>query len=258
MMPVSYFRRHSGPVSDLAGRYVPFRLHSSMIDLAASGEQLLLPSSDLARPTSSRLQLAVSFDMRLPGWLPPSHASANVSIAFGAEAHVVIGWVEGCSAPAPSRAPLIGGHPMTRSMAQHLQSPSRFAASPSKTKALFSNSSLQLASSCNSASKYTPFTVRRHHIPSAVRGHAFVSGERHYTIKPTESTCPVECVVSVPEWVDVNGDERALKVSLRVRARQRPTDGEQMEVDTADQKDDVVLTHLLELGMEVEEVERAV
>ena len=120
--------------------------------------------------------------------------------------------------------------------------------------------------------------------------------ERHYTLKPETNSfeSPVECVVTVPDWVDVYGEEKSLKVSLRMRAKkpvveeddaaegseagQADTTGDALapstttagssssvpmerqasfqEIGGKNETEDVIMTHVVELGMEVEEVER--
>lgn len=114
--------------------------------------------------------------------------------------------------------------------------------------------------------------------------------ERHYSLKPaTDSTSPIECIVSVPDWVDVNGGEKDLKISIRIRARREavkalvgqakpPPNEDSLVVDSSPEDDGgpvslpldnaeptsvpmerdssgEILTHILELGMEVDEVE---
>lgn len=144
----------------------------------------------------------------------------------------------------------------------------------------------------SASSPYTPITIRRHRLPSAMNARLNDGTERHYSLKPaTDSTSPIECIVSVPDWVDVNGGEKDLKISIRIRARREavkalageakpPSNPDSLVVDTSpeDSEDGVavpqaldntepastpmerdssceVLTHILELGMEVDEVE---
>ena len=90
--------------------------------------------------------------------------------------------------------------------------------------------------------------------------------------------------MTLPEWVDVNGEEKCLKVSLRVRARRNAILPVSSMSDTSDRTSasrdvdmeegaarelesipmerelkrplDEALTHMIELGMEVEESQR--
>ena len=140
-------------------------------------------------------------------------------------------------------------------------------------------------------SPYTPITIRRHRLPSAMNPRHADGTERHYSLKPAaDSTSPIECIVSVPDWVDVNGGEKDLKISIRIRARREAVKALQPQspaansdsrvVDTSfeDSEDGVsvpqtldhteptsvamerdssgeILTHILELGMEIDEIE---
>jgi hypothetical protein len=114
--------------------------------------------------------------------------------------------------------------------------------------------------------------------------------ERNFALHPgPDSTSPVECTVTVPDWVDCFGKERDFKVNIRLRARRgaiedavkkhkalttpelngevpaptsSPTDAvpgsaaaELKESHPAADKDTEILTHILELAMEVEELE---
>lgn len=98
--------------------------------------------------------------------------------------------------------------------------------------------------------------------------------EKFYNIKPgADSTSPVECMVGVPDWVDVYGDERSFRITLRVKARREGVDlglvkkvlgrveddtmgeVEEGEDEGQDIEDDVTLTHVRELAMEVQEME---
>lgn len=130
------------------------------------------------------------------------------------------------------------------------------------------------------------------------------STEKSYNVAPAaDSTSPIECIVTVPEWVDCYGRERDLRIGIRVRARKgailaqnkwnkddlsrhltdalgnftgpwtAPSTGEDLTPPQSGsttpngspptssipmqrhKKDDEVLTRIIELGMEVEEVE---
>jgi hypothetical protein len=136
-----------------------------------------------------------------------------------------------------------------------------------------------------SSSKHTLFDIIRHRLPAAI-SLSDRPAERQYTLKPeADPDSPVECIVMCPDWVDVNGPERSLKIVLRLRAKRAPDwtadgdadplnirepapsagsssssaaagpssqSGSASKVDKAED----IYTHVLELGMEVEEVER--
>jgi hypothetical protein len=149
-------------------------------------------------------------------------------------------------------------------------------------------------------STYQPFNIHRHRLPSALNHRSRNSTEKSYSIKPdADSSSPIECVVTVPEWVDCYGDERDLKLSLRIKARPEaiiaqnkigqqsreivtesetasgPAGDEALPAATStgtrsttptvpppstasvpmQRANDDILTRVIELGMEVEEIE---
>ncbi|WWC60381.1 uncharacterized protein I303_102953 [Kwoniella dejecticola CBS 10117] len=294
------------------GRYTPMRLHTTTLTLATPSNPLLLPSHDPARPGAQRIKLAVAFDLRLPGWLPPSHDSEMTTISYGAIAHCTIGWTEPASTTyaAPSMASSSSSSPSMHSEIS-MESILPMRSTIMKTKSakpfdsIFGNHSLLAKSTEKTCSVWSPFSLQRHRLPSAIGTTAQDRTERHFTLRPeADSTSPVECVVTVPDWVDVNGEEKSLKVSLRVRARRNAIEPQSMLVDSTNQStvssdlsastatsssasgsgsplteggsrelesvpmerqgagslgkkaEDEMLTHILELGMEVEETER--
>jgi DsbC/DsbD-like thiol-disulfide interchange protein len=145
-------------------------------------------------------------------------------------------------------------------------------------------------------SPYQEFLVRRHKLPSALIVGVQDDAKKSYTLQSTaNSATPVECYVTVPEWVDINGDEKSIKIVLKLRARkeavrlipkedQRAGDahlgaapveeaqaasheeeGANVSANTpvdlsgegkVVEQSEQVLTSLLELGMGVEETER--
>ncbi|OCF56500.1 hypothetical protein L486_05350 [Kwoniella mangroviensis CBS 10435] len=224
------------------GRYTPMRLYSTTLILATPSKPLLLPSHDPNRAYAQRIQLAVAFDMRLPGWLPPSHDSEMTTISYGLIAHSTIGWTEPATTFYASPSTCSSSFSSSSSSSSSDSDVSMESIIPirpmiMKPKSskpfeyIFGNHSLLAKSIEKSSSKWTPFTVQRHRMPSAVVPYPQGATERHFTLRPeSDSTSPVECVVTVPDWVDVNGEEKSLKVSLRVRAR-KPV-AEPMEVDT--------------------------
>jgi hypothetical protein len=221
-----------------SGRYIPLRLHTSTITLATPATSLTI--------LSSHTTFSVPFDLRLPGWLPPSHVSAMTNTSYGALAQATVGWADSLSAIE----------------ALH-------KASSKHRDPLFPNPSLSSQHTAKGTSQFAPFEVLRHSLPSALRGFETDRVERHFTLKQDDDCpSPVECVVSVPDWVDVNGGERSLRIALRLRARKTTKvaktsgsaqgdaaelDSVPMERQTEDGED---LTKMLELGMEVEQLER--
>ncbi|KAL1411823.1 hypothetical protein Q8F55_002790 [Vanrija albida] len=88
-----------------------------------------------------------------------------------------------------------------------------------------------------STSPYTPFLVRRHRMPTAISPDAPVRMRAHHV----RHDGPLDATFHVPEWVDIHGGERSLRVSVLLRV---PEDSE---------ADDVLIN---EIGMEVEEADR--
>ncbi|WWC88092.1 uncharacterized protein L201_002996 [Kwoniella dendrophila CBS 6074] len=300
------------------GRYTPMRLHTTTLILASPSKPLLIPSSDPARPHARKLQLAVAFDMRIPGWLPPSHDSEMTTVSYGLIAHATIGWGESPSSSSHYACPSSSSFSSSSSSSiprtsngdifmDNLIPSQPLMCKPKSSKSLdsiFGNHSLLARATEKSSSEWSPFTVRRHRLPSSIGSSSHQNQtERHYTLKPeANSNSPLECIVTVPDWVDVNGDEKSLKVSLRVRARNINCNNQPMEIDSVHTRNessssrsssssitsiaatsnptlgsrelesvpmerqygdilgkrvqDDMLTHILELGMEVEETER--
>ncbi|OXG15400.1 hypothetical protein C367_05547 [Cryptococcus neoformans Ze90-1] len=260
---------------DDAGRYTPMRLYACTLELASPSRPLLIPSSDTSHPYSP-LQLVLPFDLRLPGWLPSSYNNDMTFTGYGCVVEAIIGWTEPVSI-SPSFASSIGLVPEPHGLTKPKPR--------SAFESIFSNSTLLPTYSKKSVSKWQPFTIFRHRLHPPIGPTVPEVAERHYTLRPeVDSTSPIECVVTVPEFVDVNGEEKSLKVSLRVRARRdaiiiaksrlqsetevTTTDAEEdgdmnrlesVPMERSDSKSDKEkeepLTHMVELGMEVEETE---
>lgn len=280
MMQVSFPRFSRSTVTKLTvaqGRYTPMRLYSCTFQLASPSTPLLIPSSDTSNPNPySRLQLALPFDLRLPGWLPSSYDNDMTFTGYGCVVEAIIGWTEPVSV-SPSSAGSIGVVPEPRGL---IKSKPRSA-----FESIFSNSTLLPSSSKKNVSKWQPFTIRRHRLHPPIGSTLPEVSERHYTLRPeADSTSPIECVVTVPEFVDVNGEEKSLKVSLRIRARRDAIiiaksslqseaevtstaveeDGDMSRLESVlmersdskgNKEKEEPLTHMIELGMEVEETE---
>jgi hypothetical protein len=151
----------------------------------------------------------------------------------------------------------------------------------------FPNASLSPRTTCTSSSRHAVFMVLRHRLPASIT-QSDRPNERQYTLKPeADPDSPVECVVLCPDWVDVNGPERSLKIALRLRAKRSdlnitlssstPSTSQSSLISgfptssgeaagsipmlrsgkaVSGLKAEDPYTHVLELGMEVEEVER--
>ncbi|KIR70773.1 hypothetical protein I310_05624 [Cryptococcus deuterogattii CA1014] len=256
-----------------AGRYTPMRLHSCTLELASPLRPLLIPSSDPSH-SYSQLQFVLPFDLRLPGWLPSSYENDMTFIGYGCVVEAIIGWAEPASV-SPNYGDSIGAVLEPRGLIK--------PKSRSVFESVFSNSTLLPSSSKKSVSKWQPFSIRRHRLHPPIGSTMAEISERHYTLRPEAgSTSPIECVVTVPEFVDINSEEKNLKVSLRIRARRDAVVAKsrlqtETESTTAAEEDEDInqlesvpmersdskckkdreepLTHMIELGMEVEETE---
>ena len=261
----------SGAEINTLGRYTPMRLHNVVLHLVSPSEPLFIPPQDPARPLEQHICLAVPFELRVPGWLPPSHTSALTNTSYGVCASATLGW-SSTVLPSLIDQVRVGGA-------------TRLPTKNSKAKRFFSNS-FDLKADTKTSSEFITFDIRRHRLPRAFGRVAREREDRQYTLRPDmDSASPIECVVSTPDWVDVNGEEKSLKISLRLRARRNAilsdvaadvghTGGEEEgtqaeqgctpDLDSMPMEKDVtgasvgedVLTHMLELGMEVEEFER--
>ena len=78
--------------------------------------------------------MAIPFDLRLPGWLPPSHATNLTATSYGLRADIKLGWLDG---------------PMKSSL--------RLLA--------LSNPSVSSLATARSSSPFTCFKVLRHRFP---------------------------------------------------------------------------------------------
>ncbi|WWD16427.1 hypothetical protein CI109_100853 [Kwoniella shandongensis] len=281
---------------DDQGRYTPMRLYTTTLVLASKEKPLIVPSHDLSDPNSSSIRLAVAFDLRLPGWLPPSHDSDLTTVAYGARVDTCSRWKETSnleSGSALSLAEMLDSEYSTTGSTSNGSPKSR---RKSSFDSIFSNQSLNLELLHRSSSKYTPFTIHRHCFPTSITGQPARIVDRQYLLfADADSKSPVECVLLIPEWVDINGEERSLKVKLKVRHRpgvaaaQRPeasrrisapvgpsptpttglsegpnstTPGRAGPLESVPMErqtkviTDEIFVNMLELGMEIDEVER--
>jgi hypothetical protein len=270
-------------IADESGRYNPVRLYTETIDLA-DAKPLLIPSCDPLLPSCKTVELAVAFDLRLPGWLPPTHRAFLTNTEYGLVVQSKIGWTE--AAAEVYGQPRAGDKCVaTRSLRRQATLLSHIATMEEKHTSI-----------------YQTFSIHRHRLPSALNHRIRNSTEKSYNVTPAaNSTSPIECIVTVPEWVDCYGRERDLRIGIRVRARksaiiaQNKTNDDDLSRhltdalgdfqrpwtvpngdDTASsgsgyttptgspptstpmqrtKNDGEVLTRIIELGMEVEEVE---
>lgn len=245
-------------------------LHRSILSLATLADPIVIPSHDPSRPAESRLKLAIPIDLRLPGWLPPSHTSTMTATTYGVVVQMNMRWQGILLSNAMSAVPV--GRTYMENSSRSLKREHR--------NSFFVNHSLSPGTIEKSISPYFPFILRRHRIPASITGPAYQGVERHCLLTAGIDESPIDCVATVPDWVDVTGPEKALKVSLRIRVRNLSSIGRKppspategaisavgntgglssvpMERNsTIKRKEGQVLASLLELGLKVDETER--
>ncbi|BEJ01617.1 hypothetical protein CcaverHIS631_0602990 [Cutaneotrichosporon cavernicola] len=164
--------------TDPEGRYTPLRVYRAT--------HALLPSPYTIRPYCSSfgsITLDLSFDLRVPGWLPPSHLSRHSSTNYGLVADATVGWAN-----------------------ETVFSGSGVSATP-----LLVDGQFALAQMSRSA--YAPLEVRRHRIPGPIpRGGA---PRRHYPFRC--KTLPVDLSIRHAEYADL-GDPKGIKIDMQLRA----------------------------------------
>ncbi|KAL7424651.1 hypothetical protein Q5752_000335 [Cryptotrichosporon argae] len=189
--------------ADKEGRYTPLRLHTATITLATPDAPLLIPAYNPS-DSSARVQIAVAFDLRVPGWLPASHRSPLTNTSYGAGATATIGWV---NAEVANR-PLVSSVSSTSTFGMALRPRPRVSGSLERFGG---------TAPLTHKSRWRNFIVRRHRMPNAMRADA-PTRDRSFALRPSVGRgVPLECVVVVPEWVDTHGPAKSLRVNLRVR-----------------------------------------
>jgi hypothetical protein len=211
-------------------------------------EASLLPSQgfelrvaeDNIQACSKGTTWTMPFDLKIPGWLPQSFENDTVALSYGLIATAKVEWIT----LAPSKNAFDSTHSMDVDHPVPSSSspiPIMSATSPTYASRFFPRlksvaSALATAMtipSCSASqqvvrtSDWQPITINRHRVTAPPCGvsstlpsdaAAIEQPLRHYTLRPAEnSPSPVECVVSVPETIDINGP--TLRVSVRLRAR---------------------------------------
>ena len=184
--------------------------------------------------------------MTVPGWLPASFSNELTSTSYGLVCEAEIGWAsatnEGLCINVPSDC-------MNQSTASSMPIPigngfgaaSRFLPRLAKSVATaftgFPAAQWEPEHTRTLRSEFKTIRVIRHRAPSTnslsldERGNTIGQivnqsepAQRHFTLKPSEdSPSPIECMVSTPEIVDLEGP--SLRVSVRLRARKMATSG---------------------------------
>ena len=186
---------------------------------------------------------AIAFDLTVPGWLPASISNDLTTTSYGVLCDTELGWVRrsGSEASLPldvnmetcidntsvSSLPIPIGNGLTAA--------SRFLPRLAKSMAtaLTGSPAAQWDPSYNRTlqSEWQTVYIMRHRASPTTFNSVDGNGNsltqtvnhndiplRHFTLKPSEdSPSPIECMVSTPEIVDLNGP--SLRVSVRLRAR---------------------------------------
>lgn len=165
------------------------RVYSTAYKLVSESEPVSIPSKD-PRDPSGKVRLSIPFELRIPGWLPPTHLSLKTSTSYGLLSTVIVGWLDGDSSVPTKRL-------------------------------IFSNESLRASSKTTSHSAFTDFTVTRHRLELDPHGDSAVVAKKEFVLSENEMTvnCPFKCWITVPTWVDVNGSRGSLKVAIRLRCK---------------------------------------
>ncbi|KAJ9102560.1 hypothetical protein QFC21_002961 [Naganishia friedmannii] len=236
---------------DDAGRYHVMRIVRREIILLPD-EGMKLPAWDPNQPANKEHDVTVysiPFDMTIPGWLPQTYENELVANTYGLVAMASCQWAavarSTITAASKRSSTMSVDSDITPSLIPTAPVPIVSAASPDYSSRFFPrfaksvanaftsaislphHSSSATAQPVKSSSQWQPVQIVRHRAPTPS---PFPPGTtdaetmfpniplRHYTLKPAEnSPSPVECVVSVPETIDINGP--TLKVSVRLRAR---------------------------------------
>ena len=230
------------PKRHYLGRYQVMRLVKTEVSLLPSEGFELSNRSDVPsdQGLAKETAYAIPFDLKIPGWLPQSFENDTVALSYGLITTVKLGWSDQVVQPktvheageAMDVDGIASSCPVSIVPATSQSYSSRFFPRIAKSVASALATAIPLPSSGASrqvtrASEWQVITVIRHRVPAPSCGTASLfSAEtvaeqslRHYTLRPAEnSPSPVECVVSVPETIDINGP--TLRVSVRLRARE--------------------------------------
>jgi hypothetical protein len=237
--------------ADLAA-FFPGRYHATQLcrvekDLISDSTNLQILEHTGPVTTTSVFEdsttYAIAFDLTVPGWLPASISKDLTTTSYGVLCDAEVGW-----------APQAGFHdlsPLDVNMetctdntsvsslpipiGTGLTAASRFLPRLAKSMVtvLTGSSAAQWDPSHNRTfqSEWQTVYIMRHRASPTTfssldgNGNSVVQtvnhGDiplRHFTLKPSEdSPSPIECMVSTPEIVDLNGP--SLRVSVRLRAR---------------------------------------
>ncbi len=210
--------------------------------LPEGGESHLIahsPASSSSNVLQAETKYAMAFDLAIPGWIPPTFENDVSSVSYGIICFATMGWAkEGVAASASAvvldsaSAPVT--IPTTVSLTTTSSNNSGFRTMISRgiSSAMSSFSGNQWATSHTKQFKtsWNVITVHRHRAYSSPNPILAAGASatppppppehtlRHFTLKPSEdSPSPVECLISVPDTVDINGPN--VRIGVRIRAR---------------------------------------
>lgn len=177
----------------MSDMYTPLRILEDAFAIVTPEKPLILAAHLSTRAKADRIRIAIPFDMRLPGWLPPTHFSSFTHLSYGGKAEARLGWAPGTV------------------VAQSSVSPRR---------AVIANTSLDPLTTRVSTSAFTEFTVFRHRFPAQIDEEMSYPSQRTFHLSPKpDSDSPIDCEITLPEWIDINGAERSFKVTIKFRRR---------------------------------------
>ncbi|CAK9785505.1 unnamed protein product [Cutaneotrichosporon oleaginosum] len=158
-------------------RYMPLRVHRTSLSLLTNSYTI----SPIC-PTYGTITIDLPFDLRVPGWLPPSHVSRHATTSYGLVAEATVGWAnETHYSRVPCATPLIVDG----------------AFAPART----------------TRSAYTPIRIKRHRLHQPMP--ADESPRRHWPFKC--KTLPVDLTIKHAEYVDL-ADPKGIKIDMHLRA----------------------------------------
>ncbi|WVR03745.1 hypothetical protein IAU60_000740 [Kwoniella sp. DSM 27419] len=208
---------------DETGRHTPLRLWATTVVLATPAAPLPIPSHDAANPSAQRMCVAVPVDLSVPAWLPPSHEYRHSTVSYGLIGKCKIGWasspasgntIEGSAidnqASSSSSDVSLLGNPFKRAK-RTITSFDSFFSGQLNSAQIFSKSS----------SDWSPFTLSRHYIPVSIFEPANPRIHKDKTVYPSVASrgpCALECMVTVPDWVDLSAPEETLVITVKVKA----------------------------------------
>jgi hypothetical protein len=209
--------------ADQSDRYVPMRLFSTTITCIDPSQPIQIHSSSPQCPSASEYRFAFPFVLCLPGWLPASHRTSCTNTAYGIQIRTELGWATSKSKsaqhPSPTDSPTSKpAQPTTVNHPKHWTDYQITKLRERRFQYVTLGQSLMQHRTERCRSVFIPFTIRRHRVPPPRTG--VEQPVRHYALsKELNRLDPIQCLVSIPEWIDLNDDNDSFNVILRIRTR---------------------------------------